>query len=93
MLNSSAIYFYCAQVHDKNNAILREESWKDFEEIYQEGKARAIGVSNFTVSHLESLLKSCLIVPHVNQVGQKKVWGEGGCGSHVDLKNQSSLFF
>ena len=32
------------------------------------GKCRAIGVSNYTISHLEELLTFCEVVPHVNQV-------------------------
>ncbi|KAL7632449.1 UNVERIFIED_CONTAM: hypothetical protein RMT77_017225 [Armadillidium vulgare] len=56
------------QLSDKKNQILREESWKDLEELYKEGKIRSIGVSNFNVHHLESLLRSCSIVPHVNQI-------------------------
>lgn len=32
------------------------------------GICRAIGVSNFLVSHLEQLKEDCSVVPHVNQV-------------------------
>jgi predicted choloylglycine hydrolase len=32
------------------------------------GKAKAIGVSNYTKAHLEELLKVCEIRPSVNQV-------------------------
>ena len=56
------------KVNDKNNVLLREESWRDLEELYKEGKVRSIGVSNFNISHLESLLESCEVIPHVNQV-------------------------
>ena len=38
------------------------------EEIYESGKARAIGVSNWTIPDLEKLLKFAKIPPHVNQV-------------------------
>lgn len=48
---------------DKNVA-----SWKAFEKLYEVGKVRAIGVSNFKVPHLEALLKETSIVPHVNQI-------------------------
>ncbi len=47
---------------------LRTESWKALEAIYQEGKCRAIGVSNYTIQHLEELLGKCNIPPVVNQV-------------------------
>ena len=47
---------------------LRGESWRALEQLYDEGKCRAIGVSNYTVRHLEELLAGCSIVPAVNQV-------------------------
>jgi diketogulonate reductase-like aldo/keto reductase len=46
----------------------REESWKALEKINKSRRARAIGVSNYTVRHLEELLADCDIVPAVNQV-------------------------
>ena len=42
--------------------------WKAFEEMYQAGKIRAIGVSNFRTAHLEELLSKCEIPPMVNQI-------------------------
>jgi diketogulonate reductase-like aldo/keto reductase len=44
-------------------------AWKAMEEIYKEGKAKAIGVSNFEPKHIENLLKNTEIPPHVNQIG------------------------
>ena len=46
----------------------RNKSWKILERIYKEGKAKAIGVSNFTIRHLKQLLEKADIVPAVNQV-------------------------
>jgi len=46
----------------------RVETWKAMEKILKDGKARAIGVSNFTIRHLEELLPKAEIVPAVNQV-------------------------
>lgn len=45
-----------------------EGTWKAMEELYEEGKIRAIGVSNFTVEHLESMKKYARLMPMVNQV-------------------------
>jgi len=42
--------------------------WRAFEEFYRSGRARAIGVSNFLVPHLERLLESSEVVPAVNQI-------------------------
>ena len=44
------------------------EVWRAMEDLYQEGKIRAIGVSNFLPHHLEALLKTARIIPAVNQV-------------------------
>lgn len=38
------------------------------EELYEEGKTRAIGVSNWTIAGLEKLLKIAKVKPQVNQV-------------------------
>jgi diketogulonate reductase-like aldo/keto reductase len=46
----------------------RDESWRALQRIYAEGRARAIGVSNYTVRHLEQLLGWADVVPAVNQV-------------------------
>ena len=43
-------------------------TWKAFEELYQAGRIRAIGVSNFRPHHLEALLETAKIVPMVNQI-------------------------
>ena len=47
---------------------LRKGAWKALEAIRQEGGAKSIGVSNYTIRHLESLKKYAAIVPDVNQV-------------------------
>lgn len=44
------------------------ETYKALEKIYKEGRAKAIGVSNFDIEHLEKILAECEIVPAVNQV-------------------------
>ena len=43
-------------------------TWKAMEDLVKTGKTRAIGVSNFNVRRLESLLSSSTIVPAVNQI-------------------------
>jgi len=43
-------------------------SWKAFEELYEEGKIRSIGVSNFTNHHLKALIDQTRIVPMANQI-------------------------
>lgn len=43
------------------------ETWRALEYLYQEGRVRAIGVSNFMVHHLHKLLETCEFIPMVNQ--------------------------
>jgi diketogulonate reductase-like aldo/keto reductase len=45
----------------------RRESWRALEEIHESGRAKAIGVSNFMVDHLEEVLEYGSVVPAVNQ--------------------------
>ncbi len=47
---------------------LRQESWKALLKIRDEGLARSIGVSNYTIRHLEELLRATPAPPAVNQV-------------------------
>lgn len=44
------------------------ETWRAFEELYDEGVLKAIGVSNFSVEHLENLVDNARIKPMVNQL-------------------------
>ena len=43
-------------------------AWRALEDAYKEGKLRAIGVSNFLIGDLESLMETCTIKPMVNQI-------------------------
>lgn len=44
------------------------QAWRALEEAYNEGKLKAIGVSNFRIEDLESLVATAKIKPMVNQV-------------------------
>lgn len=54
-----------------------EGTWKAFEELYEQGLVKAIGVSNFNVHHIQYLLDRAKIKPMVNQVE-----------THIHLQNQ-----
>lgn len=43
-------------------------TWAAFEKLYQAGKIRAIGVSNFMPHHIETLMKTATVKPMVNQL-------------------------
>ncbi|MDN4075002.1 aldo/keto reductase [Fictibacillus terranigra] len=45
-----------------------KDAWRALETLYQEGRVKAIGVSNFQIHHLEELMKDAEIKPMVNQV-------------------------
>ncbi|MDF2968709.1 MAG: 2,5-didehydrogluconate reductase, partial [Nocardioidaceae bacterium] len=44
------------------------ETWQMMEKLYAEGRARAIGVSNFQPQHLRRLQAEATVLPAVNQV-------------------------
>ncbi|MDT7670609.1 MAG: 2,5-diketo-D-gluconate reductase, partial [Pseudonocardiales bacterium] len=44
------------------------ETWKGFEKLLADGRARSIGVSNFQPAHLDRLAKETDTVPAVNQI-------------------------
>lgn len=44
------------------------ETWKALEELYEQGKVKAIGLSNFLKHHLQIILDNCKIKPMVDQI-------------------------
>ncbi len=44
------------------------DTWRAMEEIQAAGKARAIGVSNYLVHHLDQLFETATVAPSVNQI-------------------------
>ena len=57
-------------------------SYKAMEEIYKDGKAKAIGVSNFEPKHLQPILDHCSIVPMCNQIN-----------FHIGLRQEETVDF
>lgn len=45
-----------------------KEVWRALEDAYEQGKVRAIGVSNFLKDDLENIMSGCRIKPMVNQI-------------------------
>ena len=52
----------------KNPSEVNRETWKALEELYESGKVKAIGVSNFLPHHIEELKETAGILPMVNQI-------------------------
>lgn len=46
----------------------RLDTYRALERLYNEGRVRSIGVSNYTERHLEELMADCKVVPVTNQV-------------------------
>jgi 2,5-diketo-D-gluconate reductase A len=44
------------------------QTWRTLEEFQRDGRARSIGVSNFTPAHLQQLFAASSVVPAVNQI-------------------------
>ncbi|MBL7704415.1 MAG: aldo/keto reductase [Taibaiella sp.] len=65
LLNTPYIDLYLVHWPVKSQ---EKDTWKAMEELYRQGKVRAIGVSNFLQHHLEALLPYCNIKPMVNQL-------------------------
>lgn len=47
---------------------LQTETWKLMEELYEAGRIRAIGLSNFLPHHIEPLIKNIKILPMLDQL-------------------------
>ena len=86
-MHAGATYNY-----EKENAA----SWKAMEELYKEGKIKAIGVSNFSVYDMENIRMNGTIMPLVNQVyyhpGCRRYELEGYCKEHNILIEAYSPF-
>jgi 2,5-diketo-D-gluconate reductase A len=55
-------------VHAPYERADRLAQWRGMVELHEQGKARAIGVSNFDIQHIEALKAAGLPLPHANQI-------------------------
>lgn len=58
---------------------INADTWRAFEELYRQGRVKAIGLSNFMPHHIEDLLETAKIRPMVNQIELHPGWLQGGC--------------
>ena len=56
----------------KNNKYV--DAWKSLVKIYESGRAKAIGVSNFQKHHIDEIIEATGFVPHMNQVERHPLW-------------------
>ena len=62
------IHWPCVAKASPNWKEINADTWRGFEKMYQDGKIRAIGVSNFEKPHLDALWETAQIKPMVNQL-------------------------
>ncbi len=51
-------------------------TWRAFEELYREGRIKAIGISNFLAHHVQALTEDSDIKPMVNQIEYHPGFGQ-----------------
>lgn len=62
------VHWPCVEKHSADWKEINAETWRGFEKMYQDGKIRALGVSNYEKKHLEALDETAVIKPMVNQI-------------------------
>lgn len=68
----------------------RLESWRAMEEVNEQGLARAIGVSNYMVLHIDELMEHCNITPAVNQI-ELHPWNYGARKAVIELCENNNI--
>ncbi|KAL3433156.1 NADP-dependent oxidoreductase domain-containing protein [Aspergillus tetrazonus] len=63
-----------------------QDAWTAMEKVKEAGKTRAIGVSNFLESHLETILESARIPPAINQIEYHPYLQHGSLVSYHERK-------
>jgi len=64
-----------SNIDQSKNKELRKNAWQTLEKFYNEGKTKAIGVSNFHGKHIDEILEYAQVPPHVNQI-EYHVWNQ-----------------
>lgn len=55
---------------------INAETWRALEELYAEGKIKAIGLSNFLPHHIEDLMETAKVKPMVDQIEFHPGWAQ-----------------
>lgn len=55
---------------------INADTWRALEELYEEGKIKAIGLSNFLPHHIEELMKTAKVKPMVDQIEFHPGWAQ-----------------
>lgn len=62
------------------------DTWRAFERLYEEGRIKSIGLSNFMPRHIDELLKTAKIMPMVDQIEFHPGWMQKDCTSYCAQK-------
>jgi len=91
---ATGINWPCYQNANNSFKLCRQDSWRALEDVFRAGKARAIGVSNFEIKHLEDIFELNSLIPSVNQVEFHPYFHEDAlvlyCKGHNILYNSYS---
>lgn len=61
---------------------INAETWRALEELYTEGKIKAIGLSNFLPHHIEELMETAVVKPMVDQIEFHPGWAQLEAGEY-----------
>lgn len=61
---------------------INAETWRALEELYEEGKIKAIGLSNFLPHHIEELMETAKVKPMVDQIEFHPGWAQLETGEY-----------
>eukprot|EP01062_Namystynia_karyoxenos_P012484 TRINITY_DN1448_c0_g1_i1.p1 TRINITY_DN1448_c0_g1~~TRINITY_DN1448_c0_g1_i1.p1 ORF type:complete len:355 (+),score=123.55 TRINITY_DN1448_c0_g1_i1:80-1066(+) len=62
------VHYPCSLPGNNGSREMRQAQWKAMEQLYNQGKARAIGVSHFCERHMQDIYDIATVKPAVNQV-------------------------
>lgn len=62
------VHWPCVEKSNPQWKEINASTWRGFERLYQDGKIRAIGVSNFLPEHILALEETAAVKPMVNQI-------------------------
>ena len=72
--------------YEKGWEKLIQDTWRAMEELYKEGRIKAIGLSNFLPHHIEALMETATIKPMIDQLelhpGYMQTYAVDYCKAH-----------